>query len=537
MGLFMTFAFSRQPTSLRLFALLSKIFATLMLVLPSLSLAVTCPELPGDPISWKEQEQWVWKKICSGSVADLRAFGGTDDPREAKDWPPQRELSKRFIETISLSDPYRSNIPRQGIKIIGARFRETVDLSHAKLDRDLWLTNSSFEGTSAAEALNLVGAEIAGHLNLAGSTALNRINMDSLHAGALSMGGGPGAGNQWIRSRWDSIWLATARIDSQLDVSDSTVDREFQMTNLEVGKNLNMFSSTLTQVVLASATIHGTLAIQGPRRREDPLAQKYRCGSNTTPRPNPHSQSVDLTGATVGTLSLGSLCYGPVDAPENWGAGSVLILTSASVHNLQDGLCRNGGADCTEDTWPDHLKLTGFTYQELESFDTGVEIDMATRPAQWWEKWLKKQEGYSPQSYEYLAATLSKLGHKDTAKHILYAGKEREREVAPFPEKIELWLQRVFIGYGYRVYYSLFWVTGFIMVGATILRLSHQGRDNKMPYGIAFSFDMLLPVVKLREYHYKIDLKGWVRYYFYFHKLMGYILASFLIAGLSGLTK
>src|SRR2546427_4161356 len=132
---------------------------------------------------------------------------------------------------------------------------------------------------------------------------------------------------------------------------------------------------------------------------------------------------------------------------------------------------------------------------------------------------------------------VSKLGHQDTAKHILYAGKERERELAPFPEKIELWFQRVFIGYGYRVYYSLFWVAGFIVVGAIILRLSRQGPDNKMPYGIAFSFDMLLPVVKLREYHYKIDLKGRVRYYFYFHKLMGYILASFLIAGLSGLTK
>jgi hypothetical protein len=39
-------------------------------------------------------------------------------------------------------------------------------------------------------------------------------------------------------------------------------------------------------------------------------------------------------------------------------------------------------------------------------------------------------------------------------------------------------------------------------------------------------------IVKLRECHYSVDLAGWVRYYFYFHKLMGYVLASFLIAGL-----
>ena len=58
-----------------------------------------------------------------------------------------------------------------------------------------------------------------------------------------------------------------------------------------------------------------------------------------------------------------------------------------------------------------------------------------------------------------------------------------------------------------------------------------------MPYGLVYSFDLLLPLIKLREQHYKIELAGWARYYFYLHKLMGYILASFLIASLSGLTK
>src|SRR5437764_11374454 len=37
--------------------------------------------------------------------------------------------------------------------------------------------------------------------------------------------------------------------------------------------------------------------------------------------------------------------------------------------------------------------------------------------------------------------------------------------------------------------------------------------------------------------NYQIDLKTWARCYFYGHKIMGYVLASFLIAELSGLTK
>jgi hypothetical protein len=48
---------------------------------------------------------------------------------------------------------------------------------------------------------------------------------------------------------------------------------------------------------------------------------------------------------------------------------------------------------------------------------------------------------------------------------------------------------------------------------------------------------MLLPIIQLRKEHSDIDLDGAAQYYFYFHKIMGYVLASFLIAGLSGLTK
>jgi len=64
-------------------------------------------------------------------------------------------------------------------------------------------------------------------------------------------------------------------------------------------------------------------------------------------------------------------------------------------------------------------------------------------------------------------------------------------------------------------------------------------QDGKPPMrlGFFYSLDMMLPVIHLRQRHYDVDLHGIVRYYFYFHQVMGYVLASFLIAGLSGLTK
>ena len=58
-----------------------------------------------------------------------------------------------------------------------------------------------------------------------------------------------------------------------------------------------------------------------------------------------------------------------------------------------------------------------------------------------------------------------------------------------------------------------------------------------MKLAFFYSLDILLPIIRLRGRHYDVDLQGIVRYYFYFHQIMGYVLASFLIAELSGLTK
>ena len=100
-----------------------------------------------------------------------------------------------------------------------------------------------------------------------------------------------------------------------------------------------------------------------------------------------------------------------------------------------------------------------------------------------------------------------------------------------------LLLTRLMIGYGYRIEVTLLWVVGFLATGSVILqRFKEVDRDGRR-LGLAYSLDMLLPIVHLREEHYRLELYGFPRYYFYFHKIVGYILASFLIGGLSGLTK
>lgn len=78
----------------------------------------------------------------------------------------------------------------------------------------------------------------------------------------------------------------------------------------------------------------------------------------------------------------------------------------------------------------------------------------------------------------------------------------------------------------------------FTVIGAVVLQATGQGPAKGLEaYGLFYSLDMFLPIIKLREFHYTIDLDGIARIYFYFHKLLGYFLASLLAAGLTGLTK
>jgi hypothetical protein len=82
--------------------------------------------------------------------------------------------------------------------------------------------------------------------------------------------------------------------------------------------------------------------------------------------------------------------------------------------------------------------------------------------------------------------------------------------------------------------------TGFLVLGFLVVRLSGEGQRISYSYDVkplAYSFDLLLPIIRLREKHYQVDLNGWVRNYFYLHKVMGYWLAAFLIAWIAGLTK
>jgi len=186
------------------------------------------------------------------------------------------------------------------------------------------------------------------------------------------------------------------------------------------------------------------------------------------------------------------------------------------------------------DAWPPDLRIVGLTYDGIAYDDDIAKVhdDFAD--------WFDRQ-GHSRQPYEQLANVLQARGEIETATAVRYAERERDRDRAWDDGRYDIfgWLTllKSVIGYGYYPYRSAWWVLGFVLLGVVVLWVSGEGRRNRMPYGVSYSFDMLLPLVQLRDEHYEVKLKGFTRYYFYLHKIVGWALASFLVAGLSGLTK
>jgi hypothetical protein len=258
---------------------------------------------------------------------------------------------------------------------------------------------------------------------------------------------------------------------------------------------------------------------------------------------------LDLTGTTIdGELSLAR----PSSCPQ-WRDGGRLVLRNASVDAIGD--------TAAEDVWPAQLELDGFIYRRLGGYHSDPSADIATRGSEWFVNWLSRDQPYSPQPYEQLGKVLHEMGHAEEANDVLFAGRERARiracEDGHYGTWLGLWALQLTIGYGYGMGYfrSLIWVAGFVALGSLACVWSRYGpprwrrrtlhsawraarrKWRFVFHTVAYSLDQLLPIIQLSKHHDDIRLRIGARYYFYFHIVMGYVLASFLIAGLAGLTK
>jgi hypothetical protein len=447
-----------------------------------------------DP-SWTAQEKFVWTHFCKGEVANFNrdpAYGGNIDPRTAP-LPENRILRSSFIATLFIEEKYLNEIKRHGLRVNGARFAEPLEL-HLTLTGQLWLDRCQFDK----------GADLA----WLRSTQPIGFNNSTIRGGLTLFEARIAADLQMVDTRIGGADLSGARIEGNLDFSGSHVTGPLVMNGIHVQGQMSLGNAKVNgRLDMFNAQLGGDLPMQGAEffgpvnLRSTQVAGQLNWNNAT------FHKDVDLSGARVGgELQLSSA---------KWLNRAMLTARYAKI-GVIPGL---------SDAWPDRLNVFGLTYDGL------AETAGDFRP------WFERQETHARQPYEQLAGVLQARGEIERATEVRVAGRDRERSEQPRHIYAWLTLLKYLIGYGYYPYYSLAWIAGFVLLGALVLRVSGEGTRNHMPIGLSYSFDMLLPVVRLRDAHYQIDLQGRPRYYFYCHKLMGWVLASFLVAGLSGLTK
>ncbi len=423
----------------------------------------------------------------------------------------------------------------------GAEFASEVDIGSAKVGGQLVADASVFRG-----AVNMIGAKIGAPLGMNGSKFSSRLDMDSIQVegSVLMRNGAEFAGDVVLRS---------AKIGGTLAMDGSKFSSTLNMDKLKVESSVFMRNGAefAGEVVLRGAIIGGQLNMDHAKFSGPVNIQSMQVSRGLFMRNSEFEssveiffsqiggsvdlsdsklQSLDLLGTSIEQeFRLGSESYPHV----KWEKGAKLSLRNTEVAALQD----------LPDAWPDEIELVGFTYSRLGGFDAGEVHSMAKREISWMKEWLGKQKNYSPRPYQQLAKVLRNAGYEDKATAILFEGKKRQQKETKTLSLNWLWLvlQRIFIGYGYYNFRVLLWVIFLCVLGMLTLHLSGQDVQDvthRMEcWGLWYSLDMLLPIIELDKSHYDIELEGWVRVYFYIHKIFGYVLALFLIAGLSGLTK
>jgi hypothetical protein len=362
-------------------------------------------------------------------------------------------------------------------------------------------------GISESSKVNLTGSSIGGLLDMGGSNFVGKLIMNSIEVkGHLYM-------NQFesLKAVFNEVNLVGANIGGSIDMSGSLFLSKLLTEGMHLEGDLYMHYvefSRKGKVSLTFSSIGGSLLISGSIF---PL--------------------FNLSGTQIQKeLYLGSEeAHSLIHSSAKWYAEAKLVLRNTEVGAIQD----------LPNAWPNKIELEGFSFSRLGGFGARGTDNMGSRKVEWLKQWLDRDESYSPQPYEQLATVLQNAGYKDKANDILFAGKQREFKETELLSLSKFWLflQLIFVGYGYRISFALWWVIVLIFIGAAVFQSTPQSEINNMPYGLIFSFDTLLPIVELNKIYDQIQLASWQKYYFYFHKVMGYILASFIIAGLSGITK
>ena len=226
-----------------------------------------------------------------------------------------------------------------------------------------------------------------------------------------------------------------------------------------------------------------------------------------------------------------------------------------------------------EESWIEQIKegqlcLNGFVYSTINVTNAAIKDNTL-------KKWLRLQikkdsdpqseNGFFVQPYEQLAAVLKANGHQKAATKVLIAKEDDRRRYGGLTCWGKVWngILRVAIAHGYRPQQALLYSVLVILVGWKVFFLNQalmaKTKVNPGPSAVfnplVYSIDTFTPVIDLHQqkmwlpdaskgkerYIFHPSLKrrsgDWLRRYFWFQIIAGWVLTSLWVAGFTGLVR
>jgi hypothetical protein len=427
------------------------------------------------------------------------------------------------------------------------RFMADSTLSMARIDGGVYLTGDVLIG----QKMDLADARIGGHLMIKGRNGKaprcalelrlqncaigGNVEINGEFLGPLSLSGVTIGQHLFMRSQMGEtdppegapVFHAVANlahldVKGLVDFDGARFHKGLDLSNAKIGQDLRIGVQADGAINLSGAGIDGGARLD-----------QARLGG-----------SVDLSASKIGR----QLCLKLERRLDAAGEELRLDLRDAKAGSFQIlAPGPNGWAS------PGFVQFDGLTYDRLGGFGVTTEDEMVGRNAKWHGAWLAAEAPYSPQPYEHLAAALRQAGEGERANEILYLGRERvrreAREKGAWLRWFGLSLLKWSIGYGIGNRYFralvptvLLTMLGICMLGpGTVGDVSTASREGVQLTTwlekAVYSFDQLLPIVQLDDNLSKVRLHGAVEHYYYLHRALGFLLGSFIAAGIAGFTQ
>ena len=407
-----------------------------------------------------------------------------------------------------------------------SEFRGLVDCTDATIGRDVLVQGSPrFLGP-----LELSGVHVGGSISLKSGVFDGKVIInDAVMGQELQIGQDPSeAGEAAPRIEFhDSLKLRRARVVGNAQIVGTVFKFVGNKIADAMSKELKEHAPTgramPTIIDMQALKVGGELRLSQRTSFDGRVNLTFAHIAGNLDLTEGSFRGIDLTGATIDSeIRLGS----PQHPAPNWAPPEMLILRNVSAGALQD----LPGAKA----WPKILDLEGFTYGRLGGSQT-ASGELSDRPVEDFTSWLEKQGKPSPQSYIQLAQVLRAAGFPDKADEIFYAGRMQEMRQATGAQKFLLGLEYLATGFGIYPLRALYSIGILVFIGTVAFRLDACPHLRKFDWVdlVIYSLDMLLPVVHLRHSNYEFEPCSWPRYYLYFHRLAGFVLASVIIASLT----